>query len=94
MEKILIELQNINKRLDILEKKMNLIIENNGNIDVNMEKLNEHINFVETTYSMVRKPLNFIKSKIDCLMGNHESHDLPKLINNSYDISTKQLQLE
>jgi archaellum component FlaC len=93
---ILKELKKINTRLDMIENKINSIIENNNNIEKDVAKMNNHITFVETTYSSIRKPLSFIKNKIDCMMGNYDQHDLPLLTNSncssSDNISYKQLQ--
>jgi hypothetical protein len=49
MDKIFDELQQINKKLDIL-------IESN-------HKMNNHISFVQDVYEYVRKPLSFIIRK-------------------------------
>lgn len=41
-------------------------------------KMNQHVDFVENVYSSVRHPLNFVKRRIDSLMGNSPT-TLPQL---------------
>lgn len=84
-EQILEELKKINQKINLLEDKINLLIENNKNIENGCSKMKEHIDFVENTYSSVRRPLNFIKNKIDYMMGNLNSQELPQITNSSND---------
>lgn len=78
---ILEELKKINTKIDSLEDKINLLLENNKNIENDCSKMKEHIDFVENTYTSVRKPLNFIKNQIEYMMGNSNQPELPEIEN-------------
>jgi hypothetical protein len=62
-----------------IENKLNLLSEKNQEIKTSCSKMNEHVDFVENTYSTVRAPLNFIKNKIECMMGKFQSDELPAI---------------
>lgn len=49
----------INKKIDILNEKNNTV----------EEKIINHILFVEKTYNILCKPMNYMKNKIESLMG-------------------------
>ena len=44
-------------------------------------KMQEHIQFVETTYELVRSPLNYIKNRFEYAIGNN-NNELPKITKN------------
>jgi archaellum component FlaC len=66
LEKIMAEIQKINKRLDAIEKST-----------TNMDN---HINFIEKTYSLVRGPLSWVKNKVECLAGRPQYEELPPIV--------------
>lgn len=73
----------MDKRLDKIEEdieeiklKLDIILEELGNQSRTTKKMDEHIDFVEKTYSTLRSPLNYIKSKYDRYIGG-ESESLP-----------------
>jgi hypothetical protein len=55
--KILDKLDNIEERLEKIEKEVNYIKDSSDN-------MNEHISFVETVYDTVKSPFYFIMNKI------------------------------
>lgn len=91
-------LMDITEKIILLENKIDNIDIKLGNIqktqtDINdtCNKMENHVDFVENTYSAVRAPLNFLKKNIDKIMGNAESNDLPQLnYNESNDIKVIQ----
>jgi len=73
---ILESLKNIESRLTVIEQTLNK----------NTTKMESHIDFIENTYNVVRTPLNYIKNKVECIMGNSSAtkqKDLPQIKNNS-----------
>ena len=57
--------EQIKVRLDILEKKIDIILELlKTNIEPNCEKMSSHIDFVDNVYDTVKAPLNYICSKV------------------------------
>ena len=72
---ILESIKNIEARLTRIEELLTK----------NTEKMESHIDFIETTYNTVRTPLNYIKNKVECLIGgaNVNQKDLPQIKNNS-----------
>ena len=69
-------LKGINSRLDKIENEISSMKKTN-------QKMSDHINFVENTYSLVRTPLGYLKNKIEFIMGNpnQQTIELPKLNN-------------
>ena len=42
--------------------------------------MNNHIDFIEETYTTLQTPLNYVKNKVEYLMGyNNESKSLPTI---------------
>ncbi len=55
--------KNLNKKLDDLEKnKLNHVQES-------CDRMNNHIDFINETYSTLQTPLNYVKNKVEYLMG-------------------------
>lgn len=67
---ILILLENINKRLDIIEEKINKLSNKQDEIQSSTSKMDHHIQFVENVYDKVKQPLLYATNKINILIGN------------------------
>ena len=77
-------LKNIQLQLNRIEEKITNLEEKISKVDSDCSKMNSHINFVEQTYAVVRTPLNYLKTKVDILMGNNNiDPELPLIKNNS-----------
>ena len=76
---IIEKLECIEKRLSTIEANQGIVIDKNKKVEEDCSKMREHINFIENTYSAVRSPLSYIKNKIDFVMGNEVSYELPLL---------------
>jgi len=73
LDLILESIKNIETRLNLIEQVLNK----------NCSKMEDHINFVESTYNIVRKPLNYLKNKVEGVMGlNQTVKELPEIKNN------------
>jgi hypothetical protein len=42
--------------------------------------MREHIVFIEHTYSLVRTPLSYLKTKIEYVMGKEMTKELPTIL--------------
>ena len=79
-------LKNIEERLSNVEKLVASIIEKNKTVEKDCSKMREHIDFIENTYSLVRTPLSFLKTKIEYVMGKENTNDLPSIEYKQKDI--------
>jgi hypothetical protein len=71
--------QLILSKISILEEKMDLIIKlleiNNGDIkdiEKSCNKMNGHIDFIETTYDKLKYPIDVFKNKIEQVFGKEQ----------------------
>jgi hypothetical protein len=77
----------INTKLDLILQKLDELLEKNkvndekiNNLEFSCNKMNEHINFVENTYSTLQAPLSFVKKNVERLMGtNYQVTNLPSI---------------
>lgn len=72
LDVILASLKSIETRLDSIEHHLKIV-------NADCSKMNEHIEFVEKTYNAARTPLNYIKNKVEYMMGSYSSGELPKI---------------
>jgi archaellum component FlaC len=73
LDEILFTLKNIDKRLENMEEHLKIV-------NKDCSKMSEHIQFVEKTYNAARTPLNYLKNKIEYMMGSTTNNgELPKL---------------
>jgi hypothetical protein len=73
------------EKFDIIEKKLDLIIENESKnekkiseIKVDCQKMGDHIDFIEDTYNVLQTPLNYVKRQVERIIGS-SSKDLKVL---------------
>jgi hypothetical protein len=71
--------QLILNKISILEEKVDLIIQllkmNNDNIkdiEKSCDKMNGHIDFIETTYDKLKYPIDVFKNKIEQVFGKEQ----------------------
>jgi hypothetical protein len=75
---------------EVMELK-GLIIDLASLIKGNGSKMNQHIDFVENVYTSVRHPLNFVKTKIESLIGRSQQADLPALTSPAITCSSSEV---
>lgn len=73
-------LKRIEDRLSTLEKTISDGLKKNKCVEENCSKMREHIDFIENTYSVIRAPLSYIKTKIEYVMGKEITNELPVLV--------------
>ena len=74
----------IKHKIDKLEKKINLLLEKNKINTENCNKMGQHVDFIESVYTKVKYPLEFITNKLN-YFSKKESIQLPE-INDSQSI--------
>ena len=70
LEKLIID------KFDSLERKIDLLNNENKEIKKECTKMGSHIDFIEDTYNTLQMPLNYIKKSVERLTGS-SSKDLP-----------------
>jgi archaellum component FlaC len=70
-------LKNIEEQISIINNKIDKIIELIQKQQITQKKLEDHIDFVESTYDTLKSPLNFVKDKINSLTGATARRQLP-----------------
>ena len=65
------------ERLKNLDQKIDSILELLQNQQRTQKKLEEHIDFVESTYDTLKSPLNFVKDRINSFTGSTTRRQLP-----------------
>ena len=79
MEEIAQQLIKIDARLTHIEEVLLRLDSNSKVVEKDCEKMREHIEFVEDAYQVVRTPLNYLKSRVDYIMGSNTMTELPML---------------
>ncbi len=69
LDYIILLLHTIEVRIENIESHLGNIDEKSKGVEQDCSKMREHIQFIETTYEAVRKPLNYITNNIDYMMG-------------------------
>jgi len=75
------KITNLENKLESIEEKLDKLLRISN-------KMDDHIEFVEHSYSIIRGPLNYLKNKINLLSGfySFSSEDLPMInYNNNND---------
>jgi hypothetical protein len=75
LDLIIETLKSIEDRLSMIEQNIYNVTEKSKNVEEDCAKMRGHIDFIEKTYSLVRKPLSYLKTKIEYVMGT-ESYSL------------------
>jgi len=60
-------MEDINNRLEKLEKRVEMIVEMLERIETNTKKMSEHIDFVDGVYENVKSPMEWICNKINLI---------------------------
>ena len=76
LEKTIELLEEIKNRLVRIEADIQLLKEENKIVSQNCLKMGTHIDFVEKTYEVVRSPLNYLKKKIEFVIGSSTQGEL------------------
>ncbi len=64
----------ISERMDLLEKKLNLIIEKLESVEKGTDKMTSHIDFINDIYSKVQTPLFWICDRVNYMRGYSVSY--------------------
>jgi hypothetical protein len=79
------ELKDLIERIEVIERKLDLILlKLDGSVIKNCDKMGSHIDFVNSVYTTVKVPLNYISNKIQKIINPTGLHtELPLLENPS-----------
>jgi uncharacterized coiled-coil DUF342 family protein len=81
LQSLTIMIGETNERVDLLDKKIDKITTKlDGDIISECKKMGSHIDFVESVYDSVKKPLNYVCNKIDYLTDY--SQEQPRITGN------------
>ena len=77
------ELKELMHRIEVIEKKLDLILlKLDGSVIKNCDKMGTHIDFVNSVYTTVKVPLNYISNKIQKIINPSSLHHELPLIRN------------
>ena len=66
----------------LLESRFGHLEEKNLNhVNASLQKMNNHIDFINETYTTLQTPLNYVKHKVEYLMGYEPTPSLPSITN-------------
>ncbi len=74
--------QGLPERVDILEKKLDLILQKLNTVEKGTDKMASHIDFINDIYSRVQTPLFWICDRINHMRGYKVSYTETQLVTN------------
>ena len=74
---------NIERRIDQIEEKLSLIIDKLEKLETSNVKMDEHIDFINSVYSRVQRPLYWVCDKVNYMKGQKLENTPGELLNNS-----------
>lgn len=66
------DVTDIKNDVTYIKTKLNEINENHTTILKSSEKLDRHIDFVEETYSLIKRPMNYILDSVNKITNNNQ----------------------
>lgn len=73
-------LQKINEKLEIIDSKIDKLSLKTEDVEKSCDVMRGHIQFVESTYNVVRKPLNYLTNRINSMLTSNGSDvELPQI---------------
>jgi archaellum component FlaC len=70
----------INERLELIDSKIDKLSRKTEDVEKTCDVMRVHIEFVESTYSVVRKPLNYLTNRINTMLTSNGSDvELPQI---------------
>ena len=58
-------LKDIQQQMNVIESKIDALNKTSTNVEQDCQQMRNHIYFIESTYNIVRTPLNYITNKIN-----------------------------
>ena len=70
----------INEKLEIIDSKIDKLSKKTDEVEKSCDVMRVHIQFVESTYNVVRKPLNYLTNRINTMLtSNGTDVELPQI---------------
>lgn len=63
-------------KIDIVEKKLDQILEKLNSVEKGTDKMSSHIDFIDTTYSRIKMPLFWVCDRVNLLRGIQRSPEV------------------
>lgn len=82
--------QELSERVDILEQKLDLILQKLNTVEKGTDKMASHIDFINDIYSRVQTPLFWICDRINHMRGYKVSCTEKQLVTNKVSDITEQ----
>lgn len=82
--------QELSERVDILEEKLDLILQKLNTVEKGTDKMASHIDFINDIYSRVQTPLFWICDRINHMRGYKVSCTEKQLVTNKVSDITEQ----
>tara|TARA_E500000178_G_C16688809_1_gene602736 strand:- start:124 stop:444 length:321 start_codon:yes stop_codon:yes gene_type:complete len=82
--------QGLSERVDILEEKLDLILQKLNTVEKGTDKMASHIDFINDIYSKVQTPLFWICDRINHMRGYKVSCTEKQLVTNKLSDITEQ----
>jgi hypothetical protein len=82
--------QGMSGRVDILEEKLDLILQKLNTVEKGSDKMASHIDFINDIYSRVQTPLFWICDRINHMRGYKVSYAEKQLVTNKVSDITEQ----
>ena len=86
------EIEDIKKRLDRMEVKLDALLEKMEISVKECNKMGEHIDFIENVYETVKYPLSYLCDKVNIFSGkNDDSNKLEDVVPTNRTIEDKNI---
>lgn len=82
--------QGLSERVEILEEKLDLILQKLNTVEKGTDKMTSHIDFIDDIYSRVKTPLFWICDRINHMRGYKVSYTEKQLVTDKVSDITEQ----
>jgi len=82
--------QGLSERVDLVEQKLDLILQKLNTVEKGTDKMASHIDFINDIYSKVQTPLFWICDRINHMRGYKVSYTEKQLVTNKVSDITEQ----
>jgi hypothetical protein len=82
--------QGLSERVEILEEKLDLILQKLNTVEKGTDKMASHIDFINDIYSRVQTPLFWICDRINHMRGYNVSYKEKQLVTDKVSDVTEQ----
>lgn len=81
--RLLDENQKTSNRIDLIEQKINLILDKLDSVGKGTDKMTSHIDFINDVYYRVQTPLYWICDRISLIRGHNQAYIEKQIVKNT-----------